>query len=91
VMTQKISGTPCTVINTPYVQKIGTEQTWLESILNKNKKLKKWVKMIRFAKGMRDTTKAAQGATYKTVWVAGPSIEKTTAIEPVKEIIKRFI
>ena len=46
VMTERISGTPCTVINTPYVQKIGTKQTWLESVLNKNKKLKKWVKMI---------------------------------------------
>lgn len=91
VMTQKISGTPCTVINTPYVQKIGTKQTWIEGILNKNKKLKKWVKAIRFAKGMRDTTKAAQGATYKTVWVAGPSIEETTAIEPVATIIKKFI
>ena len=91
VMTQKISGTPCTVINTPYVQKIGTKQTWLEGLLNKNKKLKKWVKAIRFAKGMRDTTKAAQGATYKTVWVAGPSIEQTTAIEPVATIIKKFI
>lgn len=91
VMTQKISGTPCTVIKTPYVEKIGTKQTWIEGILNKNKKLKKWVKMIRFAKGMRDTTKAAQGATYKTVWVAGPSIEETKAIEPVATIIKRFI
>ncbi|MDE0598783.1 MAG: nitronate monooxygenase, partial [Dokdonia donghaensis] len=48
-------------------------------------------KAIRFAKGMRDTTKAAQGATYKTVWVAGPSIEQTTAIEPVATIIKKFI
>jgi nitronate monooxygenase len=27
VMTEKISGTPCTVINTPYVQKMGTHQT----------------------------------------------------------------
>lgn len=91
VMTQKISGTPCTVINTPYVQKIGTKQTWLEGVLNKNKKLKKWVKAIRFAKGMRDTTKAAQGATYKTVWVAGPTIEETTAIQPVATIIQKFI
>ena len=39
IMTERISGTPCTVINTPYVQKIGTKQTWLESVLNKNKKL----------------------------------------------------
>jgi len=91
VMTQKISGTPCTVINTPYVQKIGTKQTWIEKILNKSKRLKKWVKMIRFAKGMNDTRKAAQGATYKTVWVAGPTIEETKAIEPVATIIKRFI
>ena len=27
VMTERISGTPCTVINTPYVQKVGTKQT----------------------------------------------------------------
>ena len=48
VMTERISGTPCTVINTPYVQKVGTKQTWLETLLNKSKSLKKWVKMIRF-------------------------------------------
>lgn len=91
VMTERISGTPCTVINTPYVQKIGTRQTWLESILNKNKKLKKWVKMIRFSIGMKATTKAATKATYKTVWVAGPSIEHTTAILPTKAIVERLI
>ncbi|MCB0389450.1 MAG: nitronate monooxygenase, partial [Winogradskyella sp.] len=86
VMTQRISGTPCTVINTPYVQKIGTKESWLESVLNKNKKLKKWVKMIRFSIGMNATTKAATQATYKTVWVAGPSIEHTKAILPTKDI-----
>lgn len=87
VMTQRISGTPCTVINTPYVQKIGTKESWLESVLNRHKKLKKWVKMIRFGIGMRATEKAATQATYKTVWVAGPSIEHTKAILPVKDII----
>ncbi|WP_194768685.1 NAD(P)H-dependent flavin oxidoreductase [Tamlana sp. I1] len=91
VMTQRISGTPCTVINTPYVQKIGTQQTWLESVLNKHKSLKKWVKMIRFSIGMNATKNAATKATYKTVWVAGPSIEYTKAILPVKEIIRRLV
>ena len=90
VMTEKISGTPCTVINTPYVKKIGTKQTWLESALNKNKKLKKWVKMIRFTIGMNAATKAATQATYKTVWVAGPSIEYTNSILPTSEIIKKL-
>lgn len=91
VLTKRISGTPCTVIKTPYVEKIGTEETWIEKVLNKNRKLKKWVKMIRFSIGMKATQKAAQKATYKTVWVAGPSIEETKEILPVREIIKRFI
>jgi nitronate monooxygenase len=90
VVTERISGTPCTVINTPYVKKIGTKQTWLESILNKNKKLKKWVKMIRFSIGMKATQNAATKVTYKTVWVAGPSIEHTNKIEYVKDIILRL-
>ncbi|WP_295830628.1 nitronate monooxygenase [uncultured Winogradskyella sp.] len=90
IMTERISGTPCTVINTPYVQKIGTKQTWLESVLNKNKKLKKWVKMIRFSIGMKATEKAAKKATYKTVWVAGPSIEHTKEILPVKDIVAKM-
>ena len=91
VMTERISGSPCTVINTLYVKKIGTKQTWLESILNKNKKLKKWVKMIRFSIGMKATQKAATKATYKTVWVAGPSIEYTKEVLPVKEIVNRLV
>jgi len=91
VMTERISGTPCTVINTPYVKKIGTKQTWIESVLNKNKKLKKWVKMIRFSIGMNATKKAATKATYKTLWVAGPSIEHTTEILPTKAIVDRLV
>ena len=91
VVTERISGTPCTVINTPYVKKIGTKATWLESVLNKNKKLKKWVKMIRFSIGMKATKKAAKKATYKTVWVAGPSIEFTNEILPTKTIVERLV
>lgn len=91
VVTERISGTPCTVINTPYVQKIGTKATWIENLLNKNRKLKKWVKMIRFSIGMKATEKAATKATYKTVWVAGPSIEHTTEVLPTKTIVERLV
>ena len=91
VMTERISGTPCTVINTPYVQKIGTKQTWLENLLNKNKSIKKWVKMIRFMIGTSAVTKAATQATYKTVWVAGPSIEHSKEIGTVKSIVNKFV
>ena len=91
VLTTKISGTPCTVINTPYVQKVGTEQNWFEKMLSKNKKLKKWVKMITFFKGMKSVEKAAFSTTYKTVWCAGESIEHTKSIQSVSEIVEKLV
>lgn len=90
VLTEKISGTPCTVINTPYVQKVGTKQSWIEQTLNKNKTLKKWVKMIRYMIGSNAVTKAATEVTYKTVWVAGPTIENTTKISSVSDIVHKM-
>lgn len=87
VMSTKVSGTPCTVINTPYVQKIGTKQNWFERLLSKNKRLKKWVKMLTFVKGMKALEKSAFSATYKTVWCAGPTIEYVKSIRPIKEIV----
>lgn len=91
VMTTKLSGTPCSVIKTPYVEKIGTEQNWLEKILNKSKRLKKWFKAFTFYRGMKNLQNAAFGATYKTVWCAGPSIEFVTSIRPVKEIVNQLV
>lgn len=91
VMTTKLSGTPCTVINTPYVQKTGTKQNWFERFLNKNKKIKKWVKAITFMRGMKSLKKAAFSSTYKTVWCAGPSIEHVNSIQPLEKIIERII
>jgi len=91
VISTKLSGSPCTVINTPYVKKVGTKQNWLEKILSKNKSLKKWVKMITFLKGMKSFEKAAFSSNYNAVWCAGTSIEYTTKISSVKDIIRRLV
>lgn len=90
VVTTKLSGSRCTVINTPYLKKIGTEQNMVESLLNKNKQLKKYAKMITYYKGMKALEKAAFSASYKTLWVAGTSIEFSHKVEPVKDIIDRY-
>ncbi len=90
VLTTKISGTPCTVINTPYVQEVGTTQNWIERFLSKNKQLKKWIKALTFIKGMRNLEKAAFSATYKNVWCAGPSIEYVNEILPISAVVKKL-
>lgn len=91
VLTTKLSGTPCTVINTPYVQKVGTKQSRLERFLNKNKRFKKWIKALTFVRGSKRLQKAAFSSTYKTVWCAGPSIEHVHSIRPISEIIEQLI
>jgi nitronate monooxygenase len=87
VMSTKLSGSPLTVINTPYVQQMGTKATFLERLLNKNKRLKKYIKMIIAYRGMKQVEKAAMSATYKTVWCAGPAIEHVHSIRPMAEIV----
>lgn len=88
VRTTKLSGSALTVINTPYVQKLGTKANWLEWILNHNKKLKKYAKMLLAFRGMKAVEKAAFSATYKTVWCAGPAIEHVKSIRPMTDIVK---
>ncbi len=87
VRTTKMSGSPLTVINTPYVQELGTKANLLEWILNHNKTLKKYAKMLLALRGMKQVEKAAMGATYKTVWCAGPAIEYVHSVRPMREII----
>ncbi|OYT17373.1 MAG: 2-nitropropane dioxygenase [Bacteroidetes bacterium 4572_77] len=91
VMTSNLSGSPLTVINTPYVQKVGTKAGFFSKLMMKNKKLKKFVKMFVAVKGMKAIEKAAFKSTYKTYWVAGPSIEHIHSIRSIKEIVMSLL
>ena len=90
ILTDRISGSHLTIINTPYVQKIGAKASCWERTLLKNKWLKKYVKMFIYVRGMNQVKKAAEGATYKTFWCAGPSIEYVHKIQPIKNILEDF-
>jgi nitronate monooxygenase len=91
VMTDRISGTPCTVINTPYVQKAGIKQGFIGRWLNKNRRTKKLFKSIVQLKGMKMLEKAAFKATYNTMWCAGQSVETITSIDPVETIVSDMV
>lgn len=91
VLSKKLSGSHLTVINTPYVQEMGTEPNFLERLMKKHKWLKKWIKMFIVLKGMQAIEKAAFGSTYKTVWCAGPSIEDVKEIKSVKAVIDNIL
>lgn len=90
IMTEKISGTPCAVIATPYAKKIGTEQGWLERKLNKSKRLKKYFKMLTQYRGMKKLQKAVKPGNYNNLWSAGQSVAMIDSILSVGDIVKKF-
>lgn len=90
VLTDKISGTPCTIINTPFAKQIGYKQNSLERFLSKNSRTKKYFKMWIQISGMRKMEKSVQPGNYQTLWCAGQSVELIDDIIPCKEIVERM-
>jgi nitronate monooxygenase len=91
VLTEKISGTPCTVINTEFAKKIGTKQNWFEHLLSNNPRTKKYFKMIVQQRGFNWLEAAVKPGNYKSLWCAGQTVEMIDDIKPVKEIIREMI
>jgi nitronate monooxygenase len=90
VMTERLSGTPCAVINTDYVKKIGTHQNSLEKWMNKNPRTKKYFKMLVQVRGMKQLEDAVKPGNYKNIWCAGQSAELVNDIRPCMEIIQEL-
>lgn len=87
VMTDKISGTPCTIIDTPYAKKIGYRQNWLERQLSTNARTKKYFKMLVQLRGMKRLEQSIKPANYQTLWCAGQSVEMVRGIRSVKNVV----
>lgn len=91
VMTTRISGTPCAIINTEYAQKIGYKQNWIERILNKNKRTKKYFKMITQLRGVKKLEKAVKPGSYNSLWCAGQSVEFIKEISSCGHIVNDLL
>jgi nitronate monooxygenase len=90
VLTEKISGTPCTIINTPFAEKIGYKQNWFERLLSNNTRTKKYFKTWVQLSGMKKLEKSVRPGNYQTLWCAGQSVELIDDIVSCKEIIERM-
>ena len=90
VLTERISGTPCTIINTPFAKKIGYKQNWFERMLSTNSRTKKYFKMWVQLSGMKKLEQSVKPGNYDTLWCAGQSVELIHDILPCKDIIDRM-
>lgn len=87
VMTTKLSGSPCTIINTPEAQKMGYTQSWFEKAMSNNPNTKKWFKTLVQLRGMKKLEQSVLPNNYNRLWCAGKSAELIDTIHSCEEII----
>jgi nitronate monooxygenase len=91
VLTDKLSGVPCAVIRTPYVERIGLRAGPVARALLKGRKTKHWMRTFYSAKAVWQLKRASlQGISYKDYFQAGKSVGGIRAVEPAGDVVRRF-
>jgi len=91
VLTEKISGVPVAVINTPYIEKLGTKANPIARRLLRHPKAKHYMRMYYSLKSVWQLRRASlQGISYKDFFQAGKSVSGIRAVESAGEIVRRF-
>ncbi len=91
VLTEWLSGVPCSIIKTPYVEKVGTRAGPIARRLLRGRKTKHWMRTIYALRSLWQLKRASlQGLSYRDVWQAGKSAGAIHRVEPAGEIVRRF-
>ncbi len=91
VLTDKISGIPVSVINTPAVQRMGTKANPLVKLLLKGSKTKHWMRTFYMFQSIWKLKQASvKGMNYRDYFQAGKSAGSIDEILSVAELVEQF-
>ncbi|HSG48770.1 MAG TPA: nitronate monooxygenase [Longimicrobiales bacterium] len=90
VLSERITGVPVALINTPYVQAMGTRAGPLARRLLKGRRTKHWMRSFYALRSLWQLRRASLEGGRRQFWQAGRSVEGIERIEPVAEILARF-
>jgi nitronate monooxygenase len=91
VLSERITGVPVSVINTPYIRQMGLKAGWLARRMLRGHKTKHWMRMFYGLKSIWQLKRSSLDESgEKDYWQAGKSVAGITSIEPAAEIVRRF-
>ena len=91
VTTERLSGVPVAVLNTPSVQRLGQKAGPIARWMLKGRKTKHWMRTIYGLKSIWALKRGLQrDAPEKDFWQAGKSVATISSIEPAGDIVRRF-
>ena len=91
VLTEGVTGTPVSVILTPYIKRLGLKAGVITRWLLQRKKMKYIMRIFLFIKSMRQLKLAMHDESgSKDFWQAGKSVSGIDKVMPVKDVIRQF-
>lgn len=91
VLTDKLSGVPCSVIKTPLVERMGTKAGPIARWLLRGRRTKHWMRTFYTLRSLHQLKRSSlRGISYKDVFQAGKSAGSILSIEPAGDIVRRF-
>jgi nitronate monooxygenase len=91
VLTDKLSGVPCAVIKTPYVERIGLRAGPVARRLLRGRRSKRWMRSFYTLRSIWQLKRASlQGISYKDYFQAGKSVGGIHAVEPAGDVVRRY-
>ncbi len=91
VLTERLTGVPVAVINTPFIQRIGLRASPLARWMLRGRKTKHWMRAIYAIRSLFSLTRAhGRGRPDKDYFQAGRSVRGIDSVESVATIVDRF-
>ena len=91
VLTDLLSGVPCSVIRTPYVERVGTKAGPVARRLLRGKKTRHWMRLFYTLRAARQLKQASmRGISYNDFFQAGKSVDGISQVESAADILRRF-
>ncbi len=91
VHTERITGVPVAVINTPYIQRIGLRAGPLARRMLRGRRTKHWMRSFYALRSLWQLKRSSlEGSAANEYWQAGKSVGGIHSIESAREIVRRF-
>ena len=90
VLTDRLTGVPVAVLNTPWVQSLGLHSGPVARWLLKHPRTKHWMRSWYAIRAAMRLKKSLHQDAPKDYWQAGKSVEGIEAIQPAGEVVRNF-
>jgi nitronate monooxygenase len=91
VLTERLSGVPVSIINTPFIKRTGTRAGPLARWLLRRPRTKHFMRTLYSLQSIWKLKRAAlQGINYRDIYQAGKSVTGIVSIRPAADIVAEF-